>query len=137
MNNGDFHLKSTGGRWDGSKWVTDTDASPCINAGNPASDYTNEPEPNGNRINMGVFGNTFQASKTGNGSVQPTTNPAGGETTTPMTTKSDGETTTHVATNLTEKQQPQMLNQQLPEQYLSAVQQLQKRKHLENHQLRK
>ena len=86
-------------RWDGSKWVTDTDASPCINAGNPASDYANEPEPNGNRINMGVFGNTFQASKTGNGSVQPTTNPAGGETTTPMTTKSDGETTTHVATN--------------------------------------
>ena len=99
MNNGDFHLKSTGGRWDGSKWVTDTDASPCINAGNPASDYANEPEPNGNRINMGVFGNTFQASKTGNGSVQPTTNPAGGETTTPMTTKSDGETTTHGATN--------------------------------------
>ena len=38
---------------------------------------------------------------------------------------------------LTEKQQPQMLNQQLPEQYLSAVQQLQKRKHLENHQLTK
>lgn len=99
MNNGDFHLKSTGGRWDGSKWVTDTDASPCINAGNPASDYANEPEPNGNRINMGVFGNTFQASKTGNGSVQPTTNPAGRETTTPMTTKSDGETTTHGATN--------------------------------------
>ena len=61
LNNGDFHLKSTGGRWDGSKWVTDTDASPCINAGNPASDYANEPEPNGNRINMGVFGNTFQA----------------------------------------------------------------------------
>lgn len=55
MNNGDFHLKSTGGRWDGSKWVTDTDASPCINAGNPASDYANEPEPNGNRINMGVL----------------------------------------------------------------------------------
>jgi hypothetical protein len=63
LNNGDFHLKSTGGRWDGSKWVTDTDASPCINAGNPASDYANEPEPNGNRINLGVFGNTFQASK--------------------------------------------------------------------------
>ena len=99
LNNGDFHLKSTGGRWDGSKWVTDTDASPCINAGNPASDYANEPEPNGNRINLGVFGNTFQASKTGNGSVQPTTNPAGGETTTPMTTQSDGETTTHGATN--------------------------------------
>lgn len=63
MNNGDFHLKSTGGRWDGSKWVTDTDASPCINAGNPASDYTNEPEPNGNRINMGVFEIHFRLQK--------------------------------------------------------------------------
>ena len=55
LNNGDFHLKSTGGRWDGSKWVTDTDASPCINAGNPASDYANEPEPNGNRNKFGSF----------------------------------------------------------------------------------
>lgn len=63
MNNGDFHLKSTGGRWDGSKWVTDTDASPCINAGNPASDYANEPEPNGNRINLGVLEIHFRLQK--------------------------------------------------------------------------
>lgn len=69
--------------------------------------------------------------------MQPTTNPAGGETTTPMTTKSDGETTTHVATNPDRETTTTNAKPTASEQYLSAVQQLQKRKHLENHQLRK
>ncbi len=35
--------------------------SPCIDAGDPGSDYSNEPSPNGNRINIGRFGNTSEA----------------------------------------------------------------------------
>ena len=61
--NGDFHLKSEGGRWDGEKWVYDSLTSPCIDAGDPEDDYSNEPEPNGDRINMGAYGNTPEASK--------------------------------------------------------------------------
>lgn len=36
--------------------------SPCIDAGDPASDYSNEPAYNGGRINMGRYGNTSTAS---------------------------------------------------------------------------
>jgi len=43
---GDYHLQS---------W------SPCIDAGDPASDFSNEPQPNGGRINMGAYGNTPEA----------------------------------------------------------------------------
>jgi len=35
--------------------------SPCIDAGDPAFDYTNEPEPNGCRIEVGAYGNTPEA----------------------------------------------------------------------------
>ncbi len=35
--------------------------SPCIDAGDPFSDYSNEPEPNGGRINMGAYGGTWEA----------------------------------------------------------------------------
>jgi len=35
--------------------------SPCIDAGDPASDYSLEPQPNGGRINMGAYGNTIYA----------------------------------------------------------------------------
>lgn len=61
----DVHLKSTVGRWDGSGWVTtDTENSPCIDAGDPDSDFSNEPTgANGARINMGAYGNTAEASK--------------------------------------------------------------------------
>lgn len=46
LENGDYHLRS---------W------SPCIDAGDPASDFTNEPAPNGGRVNMGAYGNTSEA----------------------------------------------------------------------------
>ncbi len=59
----DYHLKSKAGRWDGSGWVNDIISSPCIDAGYPSSDYSNEPQPNGNRINIGPDGNTWSASK--------------------------------------------------------------------------
>lgn len=60
---GDFHLKSAYGRYKDGSWLNDTESSPCIDAGNPASDYSTEPLPNGKRINMGAYGNTAQASK--------------------------------------------------------------------------
>ena len=36
----------------------------CIDAGLPWSDYLNEPSPNGNRINLGAYGNTPEATTT-------------------------------------------------------------------------
>ncbi len=38
--------------------------SPLIDAGDPASNFANEPAPNGGRINLGAWGNTPQASPT-------------------------------------------------------------------------
>ena len=83
---GDYHLKSQAGRWDPSTsggaggWVTDGVTSPCIDAGDPAAAYSNEPEPNGGRINMGAYGNTAYASKsvagTGGGDTTPPTAPS-------------------------------------------------------------
>jgi len=61
--NGDFHLKSEAGRWNGTDWVNDTETSPCIDAGDPEDNYSSEPEPNGGRINIGAYGNTTEASK--------------------------------------------------------------------------
>jgi len=61
----DYHLKSTAGRWNGKSWVTDSTSSPCIDAGYIASDYSKEPQDNGGRINIGAYGNTQYASKSG------------------------------------------------------------------------
>jgi parallel beta-helix repeat protein len=61
----DVHLMSTGGRWDpvSGSWVVDSVHSSCIDTGDPDSDFSLEPEPNGGRINMGAYGGTWQASK--------------------------------------------------------------------------
>jgi hypothetical protein len=61
----DMHLKSRYGRWDSgqAEWVFDTVNSPCIDAGDPASDFSREPRGNGGRINLGRYGNTPEASK--------------------------------------------------------------------------
>jgi len=63
--NGDFHVKSKAGRFDPQtgQFVNDNVNSPAIDAGNPTSDYSNEPQPNGNRVNLGRYGNTAEASK--------------------------------------------------------------------------
>ena len=60
----DFHLQSEAGRWDPNtqSWVTDSNTSPCIDAGDPNSDWTMELWPHGKRINMGAYGGTPQAS---------------------------------------------------------------------------
>jgi len=64
----DFHLKSAYGRWDpnSQSWVMDSDTSPCIDTGEPNSDWASEPWPNGKRVNMGAYGGTSQASMNGN-----------------------------------------------------------------------
>jgi len=61
---GDYHLKSQAGRWDpnSQSWVVDGVTSPCIDTGDPNSPVGNEPAPNGNRINMGAYGGTPEAS---------------------------------------------------------------------------
>jgi len=56
-------LQSIAGRWNGKTWVKDKVSSPCIDKGYPSSDYSKEPENNGNRINIGRYGNTIYASK--------------------------------------------------------------------------
>ena len=60
----DYHLQSTAGSYHGGAWTADGSNSPCIDAGDPSSDYLNEPYYNGGRINMGAYGNTAEASKT-------------------------------------------------------------------------
>jgi len=64
----DYHLKSLVGRWNPTTqtWVRDLIHSPCIDTGDPNdpnySDWTAELWPNGERINMGAYGGTSQAS---------------------------------------------------------------------------
>jgi len=60
----DYHLSSQTGRWDPSVelWVKDATHSSCIDAGDPSSEYSYEPTPNGEWVNMGAYGNTNEAS---------------------------------------------------------------------------
>lgn len=62
--NRDYHLKSQAGRWNPTSqtWVNDNITSPCIDAGDPNSDWTAELWPHGKRINMGEYSGTPQAS---------------------------------------------------------------------------
>ncbi|MBN1361421.1 MAG: right-handed parallel beta-helix repeat-containing protein [Sedimentisphaerales bacterium] len=67
---GDYHLRSQGWRWDSGAgdWTSDAVTSPCIDAGDPASPLRDEPTalPQGavanERVNMGVYGGTAEAS---------------------------------------------------------------------------
>jgi len=63
--NMDYHLKSEAGRWDpaSGSWIADGVTSPCIDAGNPETAVGEEPDSNGERVNMGAYGGTTQASK--------------------------------------------------------------------------
>jgi hypothetical protein len=64
----DFHLQSAYGRWEpnSQNWVTDSNTSSCIDTGDPNSNWSGEPWPNGKHINMGAYGGTTQASMNGN-----------------------------------------------------------------------
>ncbi|MBN1509667.1 MAG: right-handed parallel beta-helix repeat-containing protein, partial [Sedimentisphaerales bacterium] len=66
---GDYHLMSETGRWEPTSqtWIADEFTSSCIDAGDPDSPWLNEPEPNGEWINLGAFGGTTQASMTWGG----------------------------------------------------------------------
>jgi hypothetical protein len=61
----DYHLLSAAGRYDpqAGRWVSDSSTSLCVDAGDPKASAAQEPAPNGDRINMGAYGGTRQASK--------------------------------------------------------------------------
>jgi hypothetical protein len=63
-NQGDYHLRSTRGRYwpQIGMWVLEDVSSPCIDAGDPNSPVGEEPSPNGGRIDMGAHGGTSKAS---------------------------------------------------------------------------
>ncbi len=67
---GDYHLKSTAGRYDlnTKMWILDDVNSTCIDRGDPGDSIGYEPNPNGGRINVGNYGGSAQASKSTNGS---------------------------------------------------------------------
>lgn len=71
----DYHLQSKAGRWSGADWVADVNNSPCIDKGDPSSDFSKEKEDNGDRINMGRYGGTSQASLTGDAPQNPMPSP--------------------------------------------------------------
>ncbi len=64
---GDYHLRSQTGRWDArvGRWMKDAVFSPCIDAGDPSGFVGRERFPNGHVIDMGAFGGTIEASKSG------------------------------------------------------------------------
>ena len=65
----DAHLCSPAGMFDntGNLVTTETRYSNAIDAGDPESDFANEPDPNGSRVNLGAYGNTPHASMTTGG----------------------------------------------------------------------
>ncbi|MHC4123518.1 MAG: LamG domain-containing protein [Planctomycetota bacterium] len=64
VNAGDYHLLSERGRYRATtdEWILDNVTSPCVDAGDPNIEPTEEPMPNGGQINMGAYGNTATAS---------------------------------------------------------------------------
>ena len=62
--NGDYHLKSEAGRWESNNdtWMKNDITSPCVDAGDPLSDWGLELYPHGMRLNMGAYGGTVEAS---------------------------------------------------------------------------
>ncbi|MCP4710313.1 MAG: hypothetical protein GY869_16955, partial [Planctomycetes bacterium] len=62
----DYHLKSQAGRWvkkNNLIWVVDGEHSPCIDMGDPNMDWLgDELWPHGERVNIGAYGGTAEAS---------------------------------------------------------------------------
>jgi len=63
----DYHVRSVYGRWlpESGGWVYDEATSPGIDAGAPDSDCSLEPDSGSGRVNMGAYGNTAEASRSG------------------------------------------------------------------------
>jgi hypothetical protein len=91
----DFHLRSTAGRFDPAAnggaggFVVDGQHSPAIDAGDPAAPFADEPQPNGGRVNLGAYGNTGEASKSG-GTLATATATASPAAATPTRTATPG-----------------------------------------------
>ena len=70
----DAHLLSPTGYVDNAGVFHDGGSaySPAIDAGDPEADCSNEPAPNGGRLNAGAFGNTAEASCSAEGQPQAT-----------------------------------------------------------------
>jgi len=62
--NDDYHIRSERGRYwpEHDIWVLDKVTSLCVDGGDPDADISNEPMPNGGRINIGAYGGTSEAS---------------------------------------------------------------------------
>ncbi len=67
MNNGNYHLQSEYGRYvpKSGTWTTDSQTSPCIDGGDPDMRIGREQKPHAGRVNMGAYGGTPFASKSG------------------------------------------------------------------------
>ncbi|MHC4169779.1 MAG: hypothetical protein ACYSWQ_22760 [Planctomycetota bacterium] len=63
-NAGDYHVFSERGRYwpEHDIWVLDQVTSPCVDGGDQNAYPSDEPVPNGARVNMGAYGGTAQAS---------------------------------------------------------------------------
>ena len=108
---GDFHLKSIHGHWTGGGWVPDAESSPGLDAGEPYGGlgytfYSNEPEDNGDRVNIGAYANTDQASLSGavptatpTSTATPTATPTSTVTPTPTGTPTSTATPTATSTS--------------------------------------
>ena len=69
---GYYHPLSAGGRladgfFSGTSWTADASTSPTLDAGDPAADWFDEPQPNNLRMNIGYDANTPAASKSATG----------------------------------------------------------------------
>ncbi len=60
---GDYHEMGKEGSCHDGAWTPDGANSPCLDAGDPGSDWSLEPKPCGNRINIGAYGNTAEATR--------------------------------------------------------------------------
>jgi hypothetical protein len=59
----DYHEKSTAGHFHAGGFQPDAVTSPTIDRADPAASFANEPASNGNRANLGSYGDTAEASK--------------------------------------------------------------------------
>ncbi len=80
---GDYHVRSERGRYwpEHGVWVLDEVTSPCVDAGDPAADFSGERTPNGGRLNVGAHGGTAYAEMSE--PPAPAEAPAGGRTVRP------------------------------------------------------
>ncbi|MDP6544480.1 MAG: right-handed parallel beta-helix repeat-containing protein [Phycisphaerae bacterium] len=78
----DYHLKSSGGRYEpvSGNWAIDAETSWAVDAADVALGVGDEPSPHGDRMNMGAYGGTDQASRSPAGRRLLVLNPNGGQT---------------------------------------------------------